>query len=309
MAAVIYEWQAWDGFLLTTLYPAALKVSARIGESADDVLGRLPPDASLFCFHIDLTHSGAVPLGRPALVEGLRARGVSVLNGALTDISKRRVQSACRACGLPTTEATREGDPEERLIVKTDLNYGGHPERQLQPEERALLGLTSPGDAGLTSRKYYVTRRRDVTEEQWALPSLMIERFVSNRVGLFFRAHVLFDRMVLTAAIDRREIKETRWGIRRHDFCFEGLSEAPPLPQAYDLSREPGVEAVPWLVQALHRFCKDIGLDFGAIDVAVDDEARCHIIDANATPYWNRPDLEEIVRFLAAGRPIDAATP
>ncbi len=300
---VIYEWRAWDGFLLPTMFPGASRITARIGECASDVALQIPPTVTLFCFHLDLTHTSAIPVDRSILGQRLRRLGIAVVNGSTIDISKRNVQLCCRACGLPTTEASCKGDPDELLIVKTDLNYGGHSERELNPSERLLIGLNSLTEPSRTSRSYTLSRRRDVPAEVWRCPELVIERFVANDADLFFRAYVFFDRIVVTAALARDFLKELCWGIPRQDFYFNGEVPASAAPQTYDLSSYCDEGEVTVNVPSLRQFCRCIGLDFGAIDIVVDNERRWHIVDANATPFWNRPDLDpSIVQFLAGDR-------
>lgn len=301
MTVAIYEWRAWERYLLPTMFPDASRVPARIGESADDVERRLPGSTTAFCFHVDLTYTSAVPTDRTGLVRRLQARGVRVVNGSLTDISKRKVQACGAAADFPTTIAAQEGDPDERLLVKTDLNYGGHPERELEPLEWGLLGLSRETFHRRTSRNYPIMARRDVPEEVWTRRDLVVERFTANPAGLFFRAHVFLERAVVTAALLQDPVKELRWGIPRQEFYFEGDEPVPGPTQAYDLSSSCDGPAVAANLVQLRQFCRHIGLEFGAIDVAVDERGRWHVIDANATPYWNRPDLEEIVQFLAVG--------
>lgn len=304
---VVYEWRAWDCYLLPTMFPGAMRITARIGECAGDIERQLPAASVLFCFHVDLTHTSAVPIDRSALVQRLQALGMAVVNESLTDISKRNVQSCCRACSLPTTAAPYEGNPDELLIVKTDLNYGGHPERQLDSSERLLVGLPEPYGHQRTSRAYTISRRQDVPPEAWWRAELVVERFIANDAGLFFRAHVFLDRVVITAAVVRDTVKELQWGIPRQDFYFDGEAAVPDAAQVYDLSSYCDRGEIAANLPPLRRFCRRIGLDFGAIDIVVDNDRRWYVVDANATPFWNRPDLDTIVQFLAAHRVASGA--
>jgi hypothetical protein len=295
----IYEWHAWNGYLLPTLLPSAIGVSARIGETSVEVERRTPADTTCFAFHLDLTHTSAMPTDRRALVDRLHARGITVINGLLTDISKRHVQSCSAASGFPMIIAEADGDPDELLIVKTDLNYGGHSERDIEPWERRHLGLPMADTWRRTSRTYTVVPRRAVPHDTWARADLLVERFVTNATGLFFRVHTFLDRMVVTAAVHPDPIKELAWGVPRQDFYFKGDRAAPDPAQVYDLSDACNRADIDANLPALRRFCRRIGLDFGAIDVVVDDHGQWYVVDANATPFWNRSDLEHLVQFLA----------
>jgi hypothetical protein len=292
----VYEWRAWNDFLLPSMFTSALRIPARIGDTASDVERQIE-GVTFFAFHVDLTESSHVPLGRRAMVARLNRRDVRVVNGTLTNISKRQVQAACAARGLPSTTSTQSGPPNELVIVKSDLNYGGETESQLEPAERIVLKQALAEAMPIANPNYLVVPRRDVPPDVWRSPALVVEKFVSNRTNLFFRAYVFLTRLVISAAIDDGPIKRLHWGIPRRQFYFEDGAPVDAPSPAYSLDV---LQVPPALVELIRVFCSEMRMDFGAIDVVMDDDGRCYVIDANTTPYWGRPDLREIVNFLAS---------
>lgn len=120
----VYEWNAWEDFLLSRMFPDATRLKANVDDDHEDVLAQISNDCEWFIFHINLTDTAQIPRGRNELCAHLSNRGVKNVNERLINISKRRVQQACKELGLKTTIASRSGPPGERLIVKTNLNYG-----------------------------------------------------------------------------------------------------------------------------------------------------------------------------------------
>src|SRR4051794_38775580 len=107
----VYEHRAWNGFLLPAALPGARRLTANLGESARDVLSSVPDTCDVFVFHINLTLSARVPFGRDTLIDELTARGVTVWNAGILDISKRAVQRSCARAGVGSVVAPADGDP------------------------------------------------------------------------------------------------------------------------------------------------------------------------------------------------------
>src|SRR4051812_48250337 len=99
---VVYEWQAWTDFLITRIVPST-RITAGVLGSAARVLDAVPANARFFLFHVDCTVTHRFPRDRANLLSGLGRRGITVLNGSVTDISKRRLQATCVRAGLNTT--------------------------------------------------------------------------------------------------------------------------------------------------------------------------------------------------------------
>jgi hypothetical protein len=283
--------------VLPALCPAAHRIRARIGEDAEGALSRLPGSTRWFAFQINLTESSRVPNGRAALVERLQRSGVVPLNGRIADISKRAVQAACVACGLPSTLAPADGLPDEQLIVKSNENYGGMMEAQLTASERDFLGLDDGrGRVIQDAHSYRIVARRELCPEIWTDRNVIVERFVTNPAFVFFRAYILGDRLTITAAVNWSLIKKMYRDLEKQDFYFErGRRLDRPVGSRWgDLSA-----VVDGLSADLGRFCAHAGLDFGAIDIVMNDAGLCFIVDVNTTPHWGPPPVTDVLKFTA----------
>jgi hypothetical protein len=271
----IYDWRAWHQFMLVRMVPEGIRLTARVGESAVEVLGRLPTSVDAFAFHLNMTHTAAVPTDRAALIRELAVRGIVPLNGAVTDISKAGVQAQCRAFGLPTASADRQGDPSERVIVKTNLNFGGRAERQLAPAQLAAVGNPPLSGAVPDWTGYQVIRREQVLASWWDDPALAIERFIDNRADQFYRVNFAGDHVVILRLTNPNPLKKIRNSTARVD--------------VYCRTDELGAGAVAGIAApvaaVIAQYLERSGMDFGALEVIPDDAGQAFIIDVNSTCY------------------------
>jgi len=215
----IYEWQTKHAFLFSVLCPSSLRVEANANDWAGDVLRRLSGHIRLFVFHLNLTQTASFPHDRPELCRALSHAGISVVNANVTNISKAFIQASCGRLGLPTTEATPEGDQDEMLIVKTNLNYGGLGERALDTKDLRILGWRA-FDCPTDAKSYKVLKRRNVAQSEWNDPSLFIERFVRNQADRFCRVYLLNNYVVISEVVDPSDLKRMPNGIQRNNWFF-----------------------------------------------------------------------------------------
>jgi len=276
-AWVLYKWLSDSGYFLQAIVPGFTPLEAQVGDRAADVLDAVPAGTTHFAFHLNCTITHGFPEGREELVAGLRDRGIQVLNGATTDISKRRVQRLCADLGLNTAIATREGDPAERIIVKTDLNFGGDSEWALTDEQRGALGVGPGSDIIWNPNHYRVLPRREVEEAWWADPRLVRERFISNAGDCWYRAFLFLDRLAVCELHTPNLIKKVGESEVRRVWMTSLAEAAVPA----------GAPAV--LVEALRRFAPAFPLDVGTIDAVVSDAGDYFLIDVNTTPAFNYP--------------------
>jgi hypothetical protein len=290
----VYEWKAWDGFFVKILFPKATHIPATLDDSAADVLGRVPADCRLFLSHIDLSRTDRLPPDREALLAGLEARGIRVLNRALGDIRKSSLRRLLAGAGLSSAAACEEGDGDETLIIKTDCNYGGLHERTLTPEQRERLGLPAR-EPGLASwSDYRVLPRAEVLPEWWRDETLVVERFIENPAGEFFRVCIAGESVVVIRAYSQAQIKKVTAGPRDKNFLIR-RERLPHLQDNGYLS--------PSLLETIARLLDHAELDFGTLDIVHEGDDRFYIIDLNPTPYGSRqgwlPDA--VSRHLRAG--------
>jgi len=227
--------------------------------------------------HIDLT---VVP---PAIRRVLDRHRL-VLNRGLWDISKR----------LWSANLVRRDDAwPGPVIVKTDLNCGGIPERIHFARRSRLLrlwraiALHLPGGdrrwaADLGPYRVY-DRVADVPAAVWRSRALIVERFVPERRGAANVVHFAWlfgDRHIqLIGERDTPQVKAAAsdWGVTRD-----------PLP------------AEIW------RLCAERGIDYAKIDFTVVD-GRVNVLDVNRTPVAALLTAAhgDKLRWLAGG--LDAA--
>ncbi len=270
----IYEWDAWHQFMLVRAVPEAVRVSARIGESADEILARLPGGINAFAFHLNMTATAAFPADRQVLVHELLARGIVPLNGAVTDISKTQVHAQCRAFGLPSPATDIHGEASELVIVKTDLNFGGRSERQLPSAHSGTIG---PQISAVMSdwTAYQIMRREEVPAAWWNDAALVIERFIDNRAQHLYRVNFAGDRVVILRLTNPHPLKKIVNSTARLDvYC-----------RTEDLATGAVAGVEPLVAAAIVRYLDRSGMDFGALEIIPDDAGHAYIIDVNSTCY------------------------
>jgi hypothetical protein len=261
--------------MLIRMVPEAIRITARVGETADDVLRQLPPCVDAFAFHLDMTSTVRMPSDREALIRSLTGRGVVVLNGGVTDISKAYVQAQCRAFGLPSAVADLRGDPSEQMIVKTNLNFGGRGERELAGPDLAAIGSPPLSSVMSDWLGYQVMRRAEVPVSWWDDPTLAIERFIDNRSHHLYRVNFVGDRAVILRLTNPHPIKKIMTSTARLDvYC------------RLDALRCGSVAGIdPSVARTTAQYIDRSGMDFGAIEVIPDDAGRAFVIDVNSTCY------------------------
>lgn len=289
----VYEWNAWELFSICEWRPNAYRIMAHPDDEVEAVVARLPPDTSDFLMHINLSRQALFPKQRGELVKALQKEGIRTWNANVTDITKRFVQRECQRLGLPTTAANPEGDPDEKLILKSDCNHGGRNERRLDLETRRRLELP-PESALIDGRLDYPVMKRSELTDQWDDPGLVVERLIENRQGIYYRAYTIDGRLVISRFVASdlvNPIQRIEGAKARRNFLYKNYTQ---LVGATDSD-----DALPArLKSVVASFLVGIQLDFGALDVVENNEGNFYIIDLNITPYWGEPGQPKMTRFL-----------
>ena len=223
------------------------------------------PEADLAIMHVDLS---VVPV---AYREAAKRYPV-VVNGAAVDVRKRLVSRNL---------VSRHDEWKGPVIVKTDLNYSGIPEKRAAERFRAD-GTPSdlpPGPIVSTTRPYAVLpSTSEVPAEIWNNPGFVVERFLPEQDarGYWLRAWVFFG--------DRER-------------CTRYRGTHPVVKSATIVDREPA--PVPEELRAERR---RLGFDYGKFDFVVRD-GRAILLDANRTPSAPppNPDIAASNAHLAGG--------
>jgi hypothetical protein len=286
---VVYEWHAWTNFLITRVVPGATRIAAAVLGSAAQVVTAVPQTTEAFLFHVDCTFSDRFPRDRAKLIEVLEHKGISVLNGHVTDISKRRLQVVCVRAGMNTTATMESGDAHDLVIVKTNLNSAGVRERCLTWWQRWRLGIEL--NRTIQGRDdYRVLCRSDVPRSWWTDQTMVIERYISNSENSWFRAYIFLDRLVISRARCPHLVKRMYHGTERTNSRFL-IRNGIAVPSGNDFPiPEPVLNAVVTL-------CSNVSLDFGTLDLACDDDGNAFVVDLNVTPFC-RDGADDIIAHL-----------
>lgn len=285
-SVAVYEWQAWDSFLVSHLVDAAGRVTASYDDPPDVLARALDAGADAVLPQINLSHGARFPHRRAAILDYCRGRGAVVLNASIGDIRKRTLHALLAGAGLPTAAAAPEGDGDEWLFVKSNLNSGGRPETR-------WLG----GEPALGPREYYRTQRKAIRPEVWADERLVVERYVDNPVGSFYRVYRFGDAVVVVKGHSRSLIKKLSGhpdDVNHPYWLHDVVAGNTHLPDG--------------LGATLSRFFATIPLEYGCLDI-VHDLTDYYVVDLNPTPYSGVDEENAaMVAFLqeGAGRHLEA---
>ena len=306
MRYVIYDWASRPDFLLRRLYPQARIVKARPLEDVNSIIqSALSPEGGdnnkdLWVFHLNLSDTRKWFPNWLEIVNKLKSLGCRVVNDRVVDIRKSTIQKINCNAGLPNVIANQHDEPSIKVIVKTDYNYGGATEAKLSSTEASKLGLLAIDGAAVAAfDDYYVCCVGDISEEIWNDKRIVIERYVNNDDNRFYRFYRCGSRVVLSEVINKEIIKKMNPGLPRRNWYYSVVEETLRLhpsssePTHYSLHRE--------LLSNATKLCITMGLEFGALDVVVDQEDRPYIIDVNPTPGWGLETHSEILDFLRDG--------
>ena len=262
----VVEWNAWQRFLITHIVPDAERVTVTPGSGLLPVTRRPAPAL----VHVNLSRPHEVFPDYDGWLAAYEEIGLPVLNGYVFSIDKWAVQHACAAAGLPEVRASRAGDPDEMLIIKSRANHRGLYEQELPA---GMVGDMSPPEWPYPERVHRLARR-DVADAIWSDRRIAIERYVSNADGRFQRAYVVGDYVAVATSFSPALVKEMdhRKGV---ELVSTSAASARPLDPRDPLS-------------SAFRLAQAMRADFAALDLALDDDGIVHPIDLNTTPTWGR---------------------
>jgi hypothetical protein len=288
---LIYDYSGWDGFLAPMLFPDALRIQAAVGDGPRRILSELSPNCNTVIYHVDLTVTRGFLAKVDEAIVGLRQRGVRVINGYATDISKRALHQCCGRIGIASAEAGRHGDPNEVLIVKTNYNSGADPEQRLNDRERRLCrvgslsrSLRGPGD-------YFTAPRAAISTSLWNDGALIIEAYMHNGLDRHFRIYKSGAQFVVSVAISPDALKRMEIGCARRNYFFSERSYLGSSGSNEDGLRQPVERCLDALTMA-DKVMRALGVDFGAVDIVEDAPGNLYPVDVNKTPYWDRNECQ-----------------
>lgn len=310
MNAIIYDWGTRPDFLLRRLYPHARMVVATPLVDADLSVPRAQANssgASLYFFHLNLSNTVKWFPDRAKVTARLSSLGYRVVNGNLVDVRKSTVQALNRELGLPSVMLGDSNDYHIKVMVKTDYNYGGVSESRLSPAEINSLGLVAlEGCPVRDFDQYYVCRLGEVEAAVWRDKRLVVEQYIDNPDNRFYRFYRCGSRAVLSEIINKDIVKKMVPGLPRKNW-FYVYSEAKLCLHKHSPGlhkHSPGHPPESFhnrMADNAATMCESLQLEFGAMDIVVDQENRPYIIDINPTPGWGAEQQSEMLTFLCGG--------
>lgn len=213
------------------------------------------PAGDIAIVHVDLTSVD------PAY-RALAARYPVAINGDVADVGKRAISR-----DLVTTDDPYDGP----VIVKTDLNHAGIPERHrrlaasgrwLSLWEDAAARLPASWTGRLPGDEYLVFANKGaVPRWVWRTPMLVVQRLYVERRGDLYAMH--------------------QWYCLGDSDCVSTFLAASPIVKlATVVERLPLHREVP---EAMRRRRSALRIDYGKIDFILDDGVPA-LLDANRTP-------------------------
>lgn len=296
---VVYQWRGWDGFLIKKIAPNAQVAEASPLDEVRSVIDRLHGLPGVFLFHINCSVTRRFPVQRDALIGALVEDGWIPSNHRAVDISKRWIQACLKREGCNSVSATRSGPGSEVVLVKSNYNHGGKKEKELAEEVRAVMGLDRIPTAEVDEHSYRVLPRSQVPEDWWDDPSLTVERFVGNRRGFYFRVSLAGDRCHLVKLANPQPIKKV------------GKSRVVGVWKTHfnpEVSIRDSVVAR--VLAEVELASLALGMDFGSMDVVLDDRDEPYVVDVNHTPWFNTQTyFPGLVSFLSMDSVPETAPP
>ncbi|HEX6119682.1 MAG TPA: hypothetical protein VFZ03_09550 [Dongiaceae bacterium] len=238
---------------------------------------KTPPPADLAIPHVPLTHL-------PPRYAALSSRYPRAINGAVTDVSKRRI-----ATDLVTADDSYAG----AVMVKTDFNHGGVAERLLRRKRRdlrtrllaAIQRRLPPHWSGRPPLDRYTAfeRKSDVPDWVWHSRGLVVQPFHAERRGDLYALHQWYF-------------------LGSHECVSTFLSREPVVKLSSVVERLPLHRDVP---DAIRRRRADLKFDYGKFDYVISNGVPV-LLDANNTPNeglgeQKNPRVLAICKALAGG--------
>ena len=286
---LVYEWKAWEGFLISHLIADYCRLTASYDDTSIDLEKGLSPNIKAVLLQINLSRSKDFPRRRRELINLFNARGILVLNSGVEDITKRNLHRLLETANLPHLAATPQGNADEVLFVKSNLNYGGVAEQNL-PEHLHTCIAGSHGGTIDRHDGYYVAPRKDLPLNIFSDDTVVVERYISNPEHSFYRVYGFGDGIVIVKAHSKSLIKKISGSASDINYCYsreeisKGRTDLPPN-----------------LTHTLQAFINAVALDYFCLDI-VHDLSSFYIIDLNLTP-WSGVDEQsrDATDFLIQG--------
>lgn len=300
LTLVVYQWRGWDGFLINRIAPGAMMIEASPDDEVDRLIDRLPRTPGVFLFHLNCSITDKFPFQRKGLITALRDLGWVLCNEEVVDISKRGIQARLATAGCRSVSPTPDGSAHDLMVLKSNYNHGGMTERELPKNIRGALGLDHLPPLWLDAAGYRTVARSALAPEWWDDLSVAIERFEGNERGYYYRVSLAGQHAHLVQLHCPDSIKKV--GRSRVVRTWNSRFDAPS-----SLS-DPVADEV--LAEAI-RASVALDMDFGTMDVVLNDLNEPFVVDVNTTPWfpgWVKTDFPDYIRHLSGGAVTDKSS-
>ncbi|MFT4924979.1 MAG: hypothetical protein ACI8WB_001069 [Phenylobacterium sp.] len=286
---LVYHWRAWPGFLISHLVDKSNQLPARYEDDISQFEQALTANIKAVLLQINLSRSEHFPELRSQLISDLQQRGLLVLNQFVGDITKHNLHKMLHAAEVPNVKVPQQGDGDEWLFVKTNLNWGGEIEQSLPT---ALLPRFSDSSPRTLQRhnQYYKRQRKNLAPSLWQDDSVVIEKYIDNPEDSFYRVYAFGNAVVVVKAHSKDLVKKISGDDRDCNYFYRRdqiINDKTQLPVN--------------LQHTIAQFLRNIRLDYFCLDI-VHNQTDYYVIDLNLTPYAGIKDqTTEATEYLIAG--------
>lgn len=277
---LICEWGSDEGFLLHAILPDAERLKLHQSITIHQILDQIPKNVRTIWWHINLTKTERLISEFNKLNNILESKGITIVNGKVTDIGKKNVLA------LIKKEGGRVPVPEygDWVIVKTNDNHSGVMDRRFDqnPVDTGIIGNEI---IPFNPRRYPVLKYDSVPSHWLYRKDIVIQKYIANSASAFARAYFLGNSLVTSFAHSMDDIKRMS--------SYTGRRQLQHDTGSYN-RRDIESDIVRQVLIAKNA----LKIDFGTADLVIDDFSRCWITDVNTTPYWGEDQFETITSAL-----------
>ncbi len=294
---LVYEWEAWKGFLISHLIADYCRVPADYSDGPDELARSLTPNIKAVLFQVNLSRQGLYPGKREAIIQFLKQNDIIVLNEHARDISKSALHKLLDQAGIASLRVSPDDDDTMDVMVKSELNWGGEVEQRLPADIRHKM-YGQQKRTITASDQYYVTRKKELPGDWWQDSSIVVERYIPSADDSFYRVYRFGDSVVVVKAHSPDIIKKISGDSRDVNFFYDKhdlLAGKANLPEN--------------LQSVIGRFMTASKIDYFCLDIvhnSMSNDDEFYIVDLNVTPYSGVQSQEnQAIEFLCHGAKAD----
>ncbi len=269
MTAYILE--KWEGWMAHAIYPSASIIKADVSDTVDEFINKIN-DTEVF-FHIAFTYPKHFLNDRDKLIKSLEDKNIKAYNINVTDNSKRFLESFLMTSELNNPFVTKDGNPDESVIVKSNFNNFGIRDVEIS-KLHPNWSLPCPREKRM---KYYIKTRKDISDKEWDNPEYVIQKYITNKNNVTYRGVYHRGKSIVFVDNSNIIIKKLTSTDEWH------VSSTQETSKIFDI---------------LKILSNKLKFDFFTIDVVKDNADNFFVIDLNTTPAWSIKNDYNIIKNL-----------